>query len=241
MILQVLLIQILTFIGIVLVLRGLLYRHARQALDRLKSLHEETLEKEEILKEKVEITKVMHEEEIKKAKQEAESLIEQTKKEAQAKAQQIITSAEEDAEKIIEKSALQLERFKKEVLSSLGKKIALWTQQSIEDVLSPYTKDIIHQSLADEVIEELKKGEGELVKEGEDIEKIEVFSAVSLLQSQKDKVNDVFSRYLEKGRELDFNIDESLIGGLIININNRIIDGSLKNRIGQTVKAIVDS
>lgn len=235
---QLILIQVITFIGIILALRAILYHHARQSLNRLQRLYQETLEKEEVLKEEIEGTKRMRQEEIDKAKKEAGEIIQESKKGSQEKAQEIIASAEKEAKKILEKSTKQLEGEKREIATSMEKKAVGWIEKTIGHILSSRTKLKFHQDLMDELIEEFEKSKDNWIKDTASIDKIEVLSAYPLERVQKEKIAKFFLDYLKRDIDFRFNTDENLIGGLIIDLKGKVIDGSLKNRISQALKIV---
>lgn len=70
------------------------------------------------------------------------------------------------------------------------------------------------------------------VKEHEKIGVVYVKSAVSLSDDQKKKVEE---RLLEttkyKSLEMHFEVDESLIGGVVIRIGDRVLDNTIKSRL----------
>lgn len=71
-----------------------------------------------------------------------------------------------------------------------------------------------------------------LVKEEKKIGHAKVVSAISLSEDQKAKVE---RRLLETTRyesfEMDYSVDETLIGGLVIRIGDRVVDSSIKTKL----------
>ncbi len=241
MFIQIIIFQILTFLGIILVLRGVLYRHARQAVNRLQSLHEATLEKETVLKEEIEAAKQMREEEIKRAQIEGQQLTGEMTKEAQDKAKEILASAEAEAEKILEKAKVQLEKFKSEATASLERKAAGWIEKAIDTALSPRSKTSFHQELVDELLEELE-GQGKINGlASESVDSIEVVTAGLLTDAQTKRINRLLEGCFKNKPAVHYRVEADLLGGLILDLRKKTIDGSLRNRIRQALRLARES
>lgn len=71
-----------------------------------------------------------------------------------------------------------------------------------------------------------------LVKEEKKIGEVKVVSPMELTKEQKDKVE---KRLLETTKyesfEMEYSVDETLIGGLVIRIGDRIVDSSVKTKL----------
>lgn len=72
------------------------------------------------------------------------------------------------------------------------------------------------------------------VKEYKKIGVAQVISAVPMTDGQKQKIE---QRLLDTTRyetmEIDYKVDESLIGGLMIRIGDRVVDSTIKSRLGK--------
>ena len=67
-----------------------------------------------------------------------------------------------------------------------------------------------------------------------------VYSAVALSDSQKEAVCKKLEKLTDKKVEPIFIIDESLIGGLKIEVDGKTFDGSIKHRLGE-IKDVMNS
>ena len=72
----------------------------------------------------------------------------------------------------------------------------------------------------------------DLVKEEKKIGKADVTTAIGLTQAQKEKVE---QKLLETTKyetfEMRYHVDETLIGGMIIRIGDRVVDSSIKTKL----------
>lgn len=59
----------------------------------------------------------------------------------------------------------------------------------------------------------------------------EVISAVALDAPQQARITEELRQRYGKGLELRFSVDETIIGGLIIRIGDRVLDNSLRSRL----------
>lgn len=72
----------------------------------------------------------------------------------------------------------------------------------------------------------------ELVKEEKKIGTVEVTSSVELDSEQKKQVeNKLLATTKYQSLEMNFKVDETLIGGMIIRIGDRVVDGSVKTKL----------
>ena len=71
-----------------------------------------------------------------------------------------------------------------------------------------------------------------LVKEEKKIGKADVTTAIVLTQAQKEKVE---KKLLETTKyetfEMCYHVDETLIGGMVIRIGDRVVDSSIKTKL----------
>lgn len=82
----------------------------------------------------------------------------------------------------------------------------------------------------------------ERVREYRNIGVASVTSAVSLSEEQKKAVE---KRLLETTKyvafEMDYTVDEALIGGLVIRIGDRVVDSSIRTRLDHMAKTLMNS
>ncbi len=241
MFVSIIVIQFVTFIGIIVALRGLLYRNAQQAVNRLQVLHEETLEKESVLKEEITSAKQLREEEAVKAKEEAEKIVEESREKAQQEAEKLLDEAREEGKRIAEKAEGQLEKFKTRVKDELETQSIKWIEKAIDLVLDPHLKKSFHHDLVEQVITELETaGEKTIteIKDIKEVEDIEVISAGELAEDHKERVNKLLRKCFSEEVKFHFKVNASLLGGIVIDLRKKILDGSIRNRISQALKKV---
>ena len=75
-----------------------------------------------------------------------------------------------------------------------------------------------------------------LYNEIKGIKNVAVYSAIPLSASVKTTLGNVITKALAKEVILNENIDESLIGGFVLRIDDKQIDNSIKNHLSQIRK-----
>lgn len=82
----------------------------------------------------------------------------------------------------------------------------------------------------------------DLMQTGPEAVNAEVVSAVSLGKRQRDRITKELQRnYDVQPEHLNFRVDDTLIGGLIIRIGDRVFDNSLRTRLGVVQRSMMSS
>lgn len=71
------------------------------------------------------------------------------------------------------------------------------------------------------------------------LQRVEVISAIELDDNSKQKIIDKLQNRLQKNVIAQWQTDEEIIGGLVVKINDDVIDSSLKNKLENLSKNII--
>ncbi len=118
---------------------------------------------------------------------------------------------------------------RKELINAINK---IFDYLKIENLLKNFTNFLITkrrfffiEQILNNFIEICSEKRGEL--------KTEIRSAKSLSNDEINKIKDELSKYFTSKIRLDYKYDESLIGGLIVQVGSMMIDTSIKNKLKQ--------
>ncbi len=89
-----------------------------------------------------------------------------------------------------------------------------------------------------QVFFEAKTAYSELFAEAEKIMKVKVRSAVELSEDQKKRLSEKLEKREKATVNIEYVVEESLLGGVVIEMDDKVIDGSLQNRL-QQVKEVI--
>lgn len=234
MLIPLLVLQIITFAGIVFLLRFLFSRNLKAALDRLNILHEENLAKEEELTEELKRAKEESRAEVERGKAEAERIIEEATKEAQRIRLNMEEQAKKQAEKIVSDGHLDAQKLKICAVKDIQGQSVELAAKMIAELLTETDKIALQYEFANGIIEEISR----LPKEQFNLQggqAVKVISSFPLLERQSEQIRAILLQKTGKQIELEQQIDSGLIGGLIVEISGMVIDGTLKNKLQRII------
>ncbi len=229
MLLNLLIIQAITFIGIFILLRFLFSRHLNTALIRLNTLHEENLAKEQQLTEELQHAQEEGANEIKRAKEEAGLIIEEARNDSLKLRRELEDQAKIQVTKIIADGNMEAERFKEKSIKETEARSLDLAMKLVESLLSAKEKESMQQEFISEIISEIAKLSKDQFSMVAD--RARVSSSQSLRNDQKENLQQILKE--KTGREMIFEeiLKKDLIGGLIVEIGGLVIDGTLKNKL----------
>lgn len=112
---------------------------------------------------------------------------------------------------------------KKQILDDLFK-------NKISNEIINFIKIILDKRRVKNLFSIVKEFEN-MIYEHKGIVKAEAFTTIPLTDDEKQKLQDKLSQITSKSIELKNTIDESLIGGVLIKIGDKVIDGTIKSRL----------
>lgn len=233
MLVQLLILQLITFVGIIFLLRFLFDRHLKSAREQLNALHEENLAKEEELKEELRRAKEESQAQIQQGKDEAALIIEEADKEAQRIRMNMEDAAKLQAEKIIGDGRLEVEKLKVTVIKDIQAQSIELASRMIAELLTETDKIALQYQFANDIIGEISR----LPKEQFNVQgnQVKVVSSFLLLDRQRDEIKRVLTQKIGKEIELNEQIDPNLIGGLTVEMGGMVIDGTLKSKLQRII------
>lgn len=236
MLLQLIIIQLVTFVAIVFVLRKLLYTESAKESMRLKELTSRTTLKQKELQEKIDAAGRAYKDSIEKAEEEVRRIRAKLEQETEAMKKSVLAKAKADADHIIKSAFNAREKMREEIALEMHKNAPILASRILQEVLSDDIRDALHRELVKDVIASIKKTQGAALKTKDD--KGEVSSARLLKKSEKLELESLLSEKTGHGFTLREKDDPRLIAGVIIKIGDILIDGSLTSRLKQARERI---
>ena len=233
MVFQLLIIQAVTFVGLIIVLRVLFYRQLSAALTRLRKLHEENLAREEELKKELENARKEKEAELAKAKLEAEQIIKDTRTKAEKLNEDSRTLAKQEAQKIIEQGKSDLKKLEAELASKYQEEAVDFSVSMLKFTFSQQGKEALQHELLSELIKEIEGLPEDKFSVKSKLAKVLVPSALNA--GEKDKLIHALSEKIGLAVDLEESVDPEIIAGLIIQVGALTIDGSLRNKFKKVI------
>lgn len=140
---------------------------------------------------------------------------------------QEIVSQSQDLQNIIQNPAISI-NSKNEIINEVFK------NQVSEKILN-FLKILADKKRFNE-LNEIVQAYSDKVDEINNIKRVEVTSAVKLSDNQKQRVTEKLEQRLEKNVIINWALDKEIIGGLVVKIDDDIIDSSLKNKLEKLSK-----
>lgn len=236
MVVWLILIQLVTFVVIILVLRLLFGTQLKSALNRLQILQQESMEKEEILNKEIERARTQSQNEIARSKEEARLIIEAAKKKSEKIQQEASERSDIQCQKALADAVEKAKRRESEILSQVEAKAVALADELIRQIFTAKSQEAFHHQLIDDLLEEMEKIDP--VRLTSEAVSAEVLTPLPLSQEEGGRLSALLNSKINHPISLEIKIDESLVMGLVIRLGGLVVDGSFRNKLDKILTQI---
>jgi len=231
MVYQMIVIQVVTFLGIVFVLRKLLYTETAKEVGRLRELKNEVSLQQRELQKKIEDAENIYKEKMLEAKRDIQQMRLKAEEDVRLESQKIVNEAKKESEEITRAVLNAKEKIKEEIAMNMRKSLPKMASRIFKEVLSFQARGIVHKELMKEVVEKIEKMEKEKFKNNTG--EITITVPHALDKKDKKQIETLISEKRGCRVNLKEKEDKKIVAGIIIDLGTFMIDGSLADRLNQ--------
>jgi len=236
MLFQLVIVQLITFVAIVFVLRKLLYSESAKEMIRLRKLKEETAIKQKELQQKIDAAQDVYKEKMREAEEKSRAFRIRSEEEAVELRKKVLAKAKEDADQIVKSAFNAREKMREEISEEMRAQAPVLASRIFKEVLSSDVREMAHKELIRDVVAKIKKAEKMIFSPR--IERGEVVSAYPLSKDDKSEMELLIRGNLGYEVPLLEREDGRLAAGVLLKIGTILIDGTLDNRLKQVGKEL---
>jgi F-type H+-transporting ATPase subunit b len=228
-----LIVQVFNFLIVLLILRAWAYKPIVSMLKRRRETIAQGLEDARVAAEARANAEQEAQSIIAEAQQQATKLVREATDRADQVAQDIKSAAEQDAVQIREVAAAEAETAKTQALGELRSQVAVLAVSAAQKLIGEALDEKRQHALIDSFFSGVKEGKVVLLEEeGLAGENAEVTSALPLTSKEQEIVRDEVVGKLGAGATLSFRVDPNILGGLVIRVGDKVLDGSIAGKLG---------
>jgi F-type H+-transporting ATPase subunit b len=237
--------QIVNFLILFLALRFLLWKPMLKMLNERKQRIAQGLEDAEQARRDRERAQAEYEERIKQARQEREEILARAAEEGEQAKAETLAQARAQAERIVAEGKETVERERQQMLAELRSQVVTLSIAAANKLIGEALDEQRQRRLIDEFFSGIKAGRVVVLEERE-LEQAKagevtatVTSALPLTDEEKAVVSGGLAEQLGQVPAIEFKVDPAVLGGLIIRIGDKVIDGSVGGRLEALRESLV--
>ncbi len=227
-----LLVQIFNFAIVFVVLRAWVFKPILGLLEKRRASIAQGLEDARVASEARENAEKEAREIVSQAQAEASQKVREATERAETAAREVMAEAEADAVKVREDARAEAQIERDRILADLRGQIGALAMAAAQRLIGEALDESRQHTLIQEFFSGVKSGEV-VVLEGSAISgaSAEVTSALPLTPEEQEKVkNDILAKIGEQAT-VTFRVDPSILGGLIIRVGDKVLDGSVSGQL----------
>lgn len=149
---------------------------------------------------------------------------------AEGVALEIKSAAEKDVARAREEALAEVNEERTRILGELRNQVIVLAMAATQKLVSETLDEKRQHALLDEFFSGVRGGKV-IVLEGETLtgQTAEVVSALPLTESEREIVRKDLR--LESGAEVSFRVDPSILGGVVVRLGDRVVDGSVAGKL----------
>ncbi len=228
-----LLVQIFNFGILLVVLRAWVYKPILGLLEQRRQAIAQGLEDARVAAEARANAEKEAQAILDKAQQEAAEKIRQATERAEKVALELRAAAEQEIAAEREAALAEAQQAKEQMLGELRGQIAALAIAAAQKVIGEALDEKRQRALVDEFFSGIKSGKVTLLEDADRVEaaSVEVISALPLTEEEQAVVRQQVLQKVGGGATLSFRVDPNILGGLIIRLGDKVVDGSVSGRL----------
>ena len=227
-----LLVQVFNFLIIFVILAAWMYKPLLNMMKERREIIAKGLEDARIASEARDNAEKEAEEILAKAQQEAGKIVREATERGEQVRVEIKEAAETEIVELREDAAADAQQEKEKILGDLRGQVAALSIAAAQKVIGESLDEKRQRALIDDFFSGVKTGKVVLL-EGKSITGIsaEVTSALPLTKKEQETVSKDVVGKLGESATISFRVDPNILGGLVIRIGDKILDGSVAGKL----------
>ncbi|TET33915.1 MAG: F0F1 ATP synthase subunit B [Anaerolineales bacterium] len=227
-----LLVQVFNFLIIFVILAAWMYKPLLNMMQQRRETIARGLEDARIASEARENAEKEAEEILAKAQQEAGKIVREATERGEQVRVEIKEAAETEIVQLREDAAVDAQQEKEKILGDLRGQVAALSIAAAQKVIGESLDEKRQRALIDDFFSGVKTGKVVLL-EGKSITgtSAEVTSALPLTKKEQETVSKDVLGKLGESATISFHVDPNILGGLVIRIGDKILDGSVAGKL----------
>lgn len=226
------LVQIFNFAIIFVILRAWVYRPIVNLLEKRRAAIAQGLEDARVAAEARQNAEQEAQKILADVQTRASQIVREASERADVQGRELIAAAEAEASKKREEALEEVDRERERILGELRGQVGALAMAAAQKLIGASLDERRQRDLIDQFFSGVKSGRV-VVIEGQTLAgaSAEVTSALPLTAEEKDAVKqDVLARIGEQAT-ITFRVDPSILGGLVIRIGDKVLDGSVAGQL----------
>lgn len=227
-----LLIQIIGFLITLVVLRAWVFKPLQGSLQKRRETIEKGLEDARIAAEARENGEKDASTILAEAQTSAAQIIREAKEKAEVTARDVKAEVEADIAKSRKNALVEIEHERERVLGEIRNNVASLAIAAAQKLVGEALDEKRQHELVAEFFSGVKDGRISILEtEGLTGDAAEVMSALPLTEEEQKAIKGEMLQKLGEKAEVSFNVDPDILGGLIVRVGDKVVDGSVAGQI----------
>jgi F-type H+-transporting ATPase subunit b len=227
-----LIVQILSFGIIFVTLRAWVYKPVLNMLAKRRQTIAQGLEDARIAQE----ARANAEEDASKvvadAHRKADEIMREANERANAVGKEVKTAAEADIVKMRQTARDEIEAERNRILSDLRSQVVALSMAAAQKLIGESLTQERQRALLQEFFSGVKSGKLAILEGGEAKgSSAEITSALPLTSQEQDMIKEDLLTTMEKSAVVTFHVDPKILGGLVVRVGDRVVDGSVAGQL----------
>ncbi len=231
----ILLAQIVNFIILLVILKAVAYEPLQKMLKERQERIQKGLEDAQAAEEARAKAEEEREKILAEARAEADRILAEARRKAREEAEKILDQAREEAEGIRETARKEAELERTQILGQVREEIAALAIAAAHKLVGEALDEQRQRALVDAFFSGIREGRVEVLPEGVGRADgpVVVTSAIPLTEKEQATIRKELAARLGEQVQVAFEVDPQILGGLVVRVGDRVIDGSFAGQLEQ--------